>query len=117
MTLFSARNATPGWNRFAKTRVASFAKHVQCCPTTRAGTHRSTVRATPRTDMPRGTLKLHLDIGVAAYLMGGLTRRWMLERIKSGEIDGYRIAGNKWVVSAASVEAWMENHRIQGAAA
>jgi hypothetical protein len=59
----------------------------------------------------RKTVELHLDIGVAALLMGGMSKRWMKTQIVAGELEGFRV-GNKLVVTAASVNDYLERRRI-----
>ena len=61
----------------------------------------------------RKFVPLHIDIGVAAALLGGVSRRWILDHIKKGELDGYKLAGNKVVVSAESLNRLLENRRMR----
>jgi hypothetical protein len=62
--------------------------------------------------MSHKTVELHLDIGTACYLLGGMSRRWIKDKIKDGELVGYELAGNKIVVTAESVNAYLARHRI-----
>ena len=62
----------------------------------------------------RKTVPLHLDVGVAAALLGGVSRRWILDHIKKGDLDGYKLAGNKVVVTAESLNRLLDRRRITG---
>ena len=57
------------------------------------------------------TVELHLDIGVAAVLMGGMTKNWMRAQIKSGALVGF-LVGKKYVVTASSVNAYQGRCRV-----
>lgn len=59
----------------------------------------------------RKTVEVHLDIGVAAVLLGGMSKAWVRDRIKAGEFEGF-LLGNKQVVTAASVNKYLERCRL-----
>ena len=61
--------------------------------------------------MARKFVSLHLEVGVVCYLLGGMSRRFVRDRIKAGDLEGY-LLGNKMVVSADSVNAYLQNQRI-----
>jgi len=61
--------------------------------------------------LKKTVVELHLDLNLAATLMGGMTKRWMRDRIHAGEIDGF-LVGNKYVVTAASVNTYLEKCRV-----
>jgi|GraSoiStandDraft_41_1057321.scaffolds.fasta_scaffold280490_2 hypothetical protein len=61
--------------------------------------------------MRKKTVDLHLDIGLAAVLMGGMSKRWMRDRINAGELEGF-LVGKKYVVTAASVNEFLDKRRV-----
>lgn len=58
------------------------------------------------------TVEAHLELGVVCYLLGGMSRRWVRDRIKSGELEGFTF-GNKVVVSASSINKYLDNQRVK----
>lgn len=57
------------------------------------------------------TVEMHLEVGVCAALLGGMSRRFIRDRIKAGDLEGY-LLGNKMVVSASSVNRYLDRTRI-----
>lgn len=61
--------------------------------------------------MSRKTVAVHLELGVACALLGGMSRRWCRDRIAAGELVGF-LLGNKIVVTAESVNEYLDKHRL-----
>jgi hypothetical protein len=59
----------------------------------------------------RKTVEVHLEIGVAAALLGGMSRRWVKRKIADGELEGFDM-GNRIIVTAASVNRFLERRRM-----
>ncbi len=57
------------------------------------------------------TIEPHIDLGVAAFLLGGMSKRWVRDKIKNGELEGY-LLGNKLVVTVASVNELRRRSRV-----
>jgi len=58
----------------------------------------------------KALLGAHYEVGKLAALID-MSPRFIKERIKAGELEGYRL-GNRIVVSAESVKRYLENRRM-----
>ena len=56
------------------------------------------------------TIEPHVDLGVAAFLMG-MSKRWVRDKVKNGDLEGYMF-GNKMVVTVASVNVLRDRTRV-----
>lgn len=59
----------------------------------------------------RKTVAMHLEAGVAAALLGGMSRRFIKDLIKKGELEGFAL-GNRVIVTAESVNRYLEARRM-----
>lgn len=55
-------------------------------------------------------LKAHYEVGRVAALLD-MSVRWVKERVKAGDLEGFRL-GNRIVISADSLEDFMQNRRM-----
>jgi hypothetical protein len=60
----------------------------------------------------RNIVPMCLDLGLAAHLLGGMSRRWVKDRCKAGDLKGY-ILGNKFVVESASINDYLDRNRVR----
>jgi hypothetical protein len=57
------------------------------------------------------TLETHLDVAAVAERCGGMSMRWVRNRIKAGDFEGFML-GNRIVVSSTSVNRYLERCRM-----
>ena len=67
-------------------------------------------QATKAKAKARQIVAAHMEIGRAAALLD-MSPRYVKERLKAGEMTGYRL-GNRIVVECESIRAFLENRKM-----
>jgi hypothetical protein len=60
----------------------------------------------------RNSVPMCLELGLACHLLGGMSRRWVKDMCKDGEMKGY-LLGNKFVVECASINNYLDRNRVR----
>jgi hypothetical protein len=58
------------------------------------------------------SIEPHVDASIAGFLLGGMSKRWVLDRVKAGEFTGV-LLGNKTVITVASINSFLRARTIR----